>query len=88
VIGLSAGALIWSIDEKGENFGDMAALTGALTGAGAIIGTFTGAVAEIANAKFTVIINGDENRFKDLYKTLDPYVNKPLKTHAQLAIGD
>jgi len=76
VAGLAVGAAIWSLDEEGQSFEDMAKLTGALTVSGAVIGTLTGVGAEIANTKLTLNIDGDANKFKKRYKKLEKYINR------------
>lgn len=73
--GLVVGASIWSLDENNESIEDMAKLTGVLVVSGAAIGTITGIVAEIANNKLILNIDGDMERFKKNYKKLEKYIN-------------
>ena len=79
VAGLAIGAAVWSLDQEGQYFEDLAKLTGALTASGAVIGTLTGVIAEIANTKFTFIVDGNADKFKKNYKKLEQYIN-PVNT--------
>lgn len=80
IAGLGLGAALWSLDEEGQSFEDMAKLTGALTISGAAIGTLTGVIAEIANTKLTFSIDGNAEKFKKNYKKLEKYINL-VNTH-------
>lgn len=79
--GLVAGAAIWSLDEEGRAFEEMAIITGALAGSGAVIGTIAGIVSDIKNTKMILKIASDEVKFRTVYKKLEPYVNTAYVEH-------
>lgn len=79
--GLLAGAAIWSLDDNGSAFEEMAAITGVLGASGAVIGTIVGVVADIKNTKMVLKIASDEDKFKSVYKKLEPYVNTSYVEH-------
>lgn len=73
--GLVIGAGIWSLDDGDQSSGEMLKWTAVLTASGAVLGTITGVIAEIANAKLILNIEGDEEKFKKNYKKLEKYIN-------------
>ncbi|WP_199118492.1 hypothetical protein [Pedobacter sp. ASV28] len=79
--GLGIGGGIWSVDENGNDFADMAKLTIALTATGAMSGTLIGAIAEVINHKLTLRINGNQEYFNKNYIKLVPYVNPATIQH-------
>jgi len=80
LLGLGIGAGVWSLDENGQNAEDMFKLTAVLTATGAVIGTAVGGVAEVANKKLTLNVNGDQDYFKKNYQRLSKYVNNTPET--------
>ncbi|MNJ93006.1 hypothetical protein D3C87_106850 [compost metagenome] len=80
LLGLGIGAGLWSLDENGENAGDMAKLTVVLTASGAVIGTAVGGIAELSHRKLTLSVNGNQDYFKNNYKRLEKYVNYAPET--------
>lgn len=78
--GLGLGGAILSLDEDGESSDELVKLTAALTVSGAFIGTVTGVIAEIANTKFALTIDGNAEKFKKHYQKLEKYIN-PVKTY-------
>ena len=82
LLGLGIGAGLWSLDENGENAGDMVKLTVILTASGAVIGTAVGGIAELSHRKLTLSVNGNQDYFKNNYRRLEKYVNyAPEKLH-------
>lgn len=81
VLGLAAGAGIWSLDEDGNSTKEMLTLTAVLTGVGAVGGTITGVIAQIASVKLTLRINEDPKKFRSQFQQLLPYVNKAVVEH-------
>ncbi|RYF23157.1 MAG: hypothetical protein EOO42_07620 [Flavobacteriales bacterium] len=79
--GLLIGAAIWSLDENGSAFEEMAVITGSLGASGAVIGTVAGVVADIRNTKMVLKIESDQEKFKNAYKKLEPYVNTSYVEH-------
>lgn len=80
LLGLGIGAGIWSLDENGQNVEDMFKLTAALTATGAVIGTVVGGVAEVANKKLTLSVQGNQEYFNKNYQRLVKYVNNTPET--------
>lgn len=75
LLGLGIGGGLWSLDESGENTADLAKLTVVLTASGAIIGTAVGGLAEVANRRLTLNVNGDEAYFRKNYQLLEQYID-------------
>lgn len=75
LLGLGAGAAIWSLDENGDATEDMLKLTAALTASGAAVGAVVGGVSEIAAGKLTLKVNGNVEYFKQNYQKLEKYLN-------------
>ncbi|WP_343535690.1 hypothetical protein [Pedobacter sp.] len=75
LLGLVAGAAIWSLDENGDATEDMLKLTAALTASGAAVGAVVGGVSEIAAGKLTLKVNGNVEYFKQNYQKLEKYLN-------------
>ncbi|SOD14799.1 hypothetical protein [Pedobacter xixiisoli] len=80
LLGLAIGGGLWSLDENGENAGDMAKLTVVLTASGAVVGTAVGGIAELSNKKLTLNVNGNQEYFKKNYQRLEKYVNHAPET--------
>ncbi len=79
--GAGAGAAIWSLDENGNSTKGMITLTALLIGAGTVIGTVTGIISEIANTKFILVVNENDENYKIGYKKLEKYVNTAITEH-------
>lgn len=80
LLGLAIGGGVWSLDENGENVGDMAKLTAVLAVSGAVIGTTVGGIAELSHRKLTLSVNGNQEYFKKNYQRLEKYVNHSPET--------
>lgn len=78
--GVGIGAGIWSLDENGQNAGDMFKLTAALAVTGAVIGTAVGGVAELSSKKLTLSVKGNQEYFNKNYQRLNKYVNNAGET--------
>jgi hypothetical protein len=87
LLGLGIGGGILSLDENGRSTNELLALTAVLTGSGAVIGTLTGSIAQIANTKLTLRINGSENKFRTEFKQLEPYVNNTQVEHLSYRVN-
>lgn len=79
--GLGLGATIWSLDSEGNSTKEMVVLTSLLTATGVVVGTITGVISEIANTKFTLVVNESEENYKAGYKQLEKYVNLVITEH-------
>jgi len=75
LLGLGAGAAIWSLDENGDATEDMLKLTAVLTASGAAVGAVVGGVSEIAAGKLTLKVNGNAEYFKQNYQKLERYLD-------------
>lgn len=75
LLGLVAGAAMWSLDENGEATEDMLKLTAVLTVGGATAGAVVGSISEIAAGKLTLKVNGNADYFKKNYQKLEKYLN-------------
>ena len=78
--GVGIGAGVWSLDENGQNAGDMFKLTAALAVTGAVIGTVVGGVAELSSRKLTLSVKGNQEYFNKNYQRLNKYVNNAGET--------
>jgi hypothetical protein len=74
IIGGSAGLILLSFANEDDHFGGYLVAAGALTGAGAVIGSTVGVACEIANNRLLMNINEDPVRYKKVYHKLEPYV--------------
>jgi hypothetical protein len=74
IIGGSAGLVLLSFANEDDHFGGYLVAAGALTGAGAVIGSTVGVACEIANNRLLLNINEDPVRYKKVYHKLKPYV--------------
>jgi hypothetical protein len=73
-IGGGAGLILLSFANEDDHFGGYLVAAGALTGAGAVIGSTVGVACEIANNRLLLNINEDPVRYKKVYHKLEPYV--------------
>lgn len=73
LFGAGLGGTIWSLDESGQNMGDMAKLTALLTVTGAVVGTAVGGIVELSNTKLTLKVKGRQEYFKKNYQKLEKY---------------
>jgi len=76
LLGLGIGGGLLSLDESGNNTNELIALTAVLIGSGAVGGTLTGIIAQIANTKLTLRVNGSDEKFRAGYKKLEKYIDR------------
>lgn len=81
IAGAGTGLILMSLDEEGDNFGELLVASAILTGSGAVLGTLTGIICEIINTKKIFRINGDKEKFDLIYQKLVPYINQTVTEH-------
>ncbi|WP_410220583.1 hypothetical protein [Pedobacter sp.] len=76
LVGLSIGISVWSLDKGENNTANMAKLTAALVGTGAVAGSMVGGVAVLIRKGFTLKVKGNPDYFTANYNRLEPYVDR------------
>lgn len=74
-IGGTAGLLLMTINAESEEYNGILAAAVALTVTGAVLGSTTGVICEIANNRLLLNINEDAAQYQKVYKKLLPYVD-------------